>query len=99
MSECCGESAGSFSFCCACLPPWPRSPGSMFRKRRQSIEMLALLAIGCLTAFLVAALGDAWDNVKHLFLFNLLLDAYLIFATGLITSGKSKDSPSSNAAP
>lgn len=68
-------------------------------ERRQSIEMLALLAIGCLTAFLVAALGDAWDNVKHLFLFNLLLDAYLIFATGLITSGKSKDSPASNAAP
>jgi hypothetical protein len=65
--------------------------------RRRPIELFFLLSICCLTAFLVAALGDAWDNVKHLFLFNLMLDACLIFATGFITSPKSKGSPSSNA--
>jgi hypothetical protein len=70
-----------------------------FPGRRRPIELLALLAICCVTAFLVAALGDAWDNVKHLFLFNLMLDACLIFGAGFITSGKSKGSPASNAAP
>jgi hypothetical protein len=37
--------------------------------------------------------------VKHLFLFNLMLDACLIFAIGFIISPKSKDSPSSLGAP
>jgi hypothetical protein len=57
-----------------------------FPERRRHIELLALLSFSCLTAFLVAALGDAWDNVKHLFLFNLMLDACLIFITGFIMS-------------
>jgi len=56
--------------------------------RRRHIELLALLSVCCLTAFLVAALGDAWDNVKHLFLFNLMLDTCLIFAAGFILSLK-----------
>jgi hypothetical protein len=83
-----------------CLSPaiallaWVRIP-----EQRHHIELLALLSISCLTAFLVAALGDAWDNVKHLFLFNLMLDACLIFAIGFIISPKSKDSPSSLGAP
>jgi hypothetical protein len=70
---------------------WIRLP-----EQRRHIELLALLSVSCLTAFLVAALGDAWDNVKHLFLFNLMLDACLIFAAGFIISPKSKGSPSSN---
>ena len=57
-----------------------------FPEHRRPIELLALLSVGCLTAFLVAALGDAWDNVKHLFLFNLMLDACLILAAGFILS-------------
>ena len=83
-----------------CLSPaiallaWIRSPD-----QRRHIELLTLLSIGCLTAFLVAALGDAWDNVKHLFLFNLMLDACLIFVIGFIISPKSKDSPSSLGVP
>jgi hypothetical protein len=55
-------------------------------EQRLRIELFALLSACCLTAFLVAALGDAWDNVKHLLLFNLLLDACLIFSAGLIIS-------------
>jgi hypothetical protein len=54
-------------------------------EQRHPIELLALLSLGCITAFFVAALGDAWDNVKHLFLFNLMLDACLIFGAGYIT--------------
>jgi hypothetical protein len=73
---------------------WIRSPD-----RRRHIELLAVLSTGCLTAFLAAALGDAWDNVKHLFLFNLMLDACLIFVAGFFISGKSKGSPASNPAP
>jgi len=73
---------------------WLRLP-----KRRHHIELLALLGVCCITAFLVAALGDAWDNVKHLFLFNLMLDACLIFGGGFVISLVSKGSASSKAAP
>jgi hypothetical protein len=47
-------------------------------------KFLAALAAGALIAFLTAACGDAWDNVKHMFLFNLLLDATLISALALL---------------
>jgi hypothetical protein len=68
-------------------------------ERRRHIELLAVLSTCCLTAFLTAALGDAWDNVKHLFLFNLMLDTCLIFVAASVISLKSKGSPSSSAAP
>lgn len=68
-----------------------------FPERRRHVELLALLSLCCLTAFLTAALGDAWDNVKHLFLFNLTLDAWLIFSAAFVISLKSKGTPSKNA--
>jgi len=46
---------------------------------RRWLELGICLAACCVTAFFVAAFGDAWDNVKHQFLFNLLLDTCLIF--------------------
>jgi hypothetical protein len=46
---------------------------------RRFPELGICLAACCLTAFFVAAFGDAWDNVKHQFLFNLLLDTCLVF--------------------
>ncbi len=52
---------------------WVRRPDQRLR-----IEFMGLLCACALIAFLTAALGDAWDNVKHLFLFNLLLDSVLI---------------------
>ena len=74
-----------------------------FPERRREIELLALLSAGCLTAFLTAALGDAWDNVKHLFLFNLMLDTCLILSAGFIASliaGRhSEDNLAKNATP
>jgi hypothetical protein len=42
-------------------------------------ELGICLATCCLTAFFVALFGDAWDTVKHQFLFNLLLDTCLVF--------------------
>jgi hypothetical protein len=38
------------------------------------------LPVCCVISFLSAAFGDAWENTKHQFQFNLLLDACLIFA-------------------
>lgn len=58
---------------------WARLPS-----RRLQIELSALLAISALFSFAVAAFGDAWDNVKHCFLFNLQLDACLIMTVSLI---------------
>ncbi|MGA3098226.1 MAG: hypothetical protein ABSF25_17365 [Bryobacteraceae bacterium] len=55
-------------------------------RARRRIESLALLVACCLAAFAVAVFGDAWDNIKHLFLFNLLLDACLIAALGIIAA-------------
>ena len=46
---------------------------------RRWAELVILLTTCCSTAFFVAAFGDAYDNVKHQFLFNLLLDACLVF--------------------
>jgi hypothetical protein len=54
--------------------------------RRRCVECLALLITGCVAAFGVAVFGDAWDNIKHLFLFNLLLDTCLIATLGMIAS-------------
>jgi len=45
------------------------------------------LAACCLTAFFVAAFGDAWDNVKHQFLFNLLLDTCMVFGFAAALGG------------
>jgi hypothetical protein len=52
---------------------------------RRWTEMGIGLALCCSMAFFAAALGDAWDVVKHQFLFNLLFDACLVFglAAGL----------------
>ncbi len=56
---------------------WHREPDGIRRKR---LELLALLPVCCLAALLGAVFGDAFDLIKHLFLFNLLLDACLIYA-------------------
>jgi len=50
------------------------------------MEFFALLGMCCITAFLAAIFGDAWDNVRHLFLFNFLLDSYLFSAVAFAWS-------------
>jgi hypothetical protein len=60
---------------------WIKRPGD-----RTALAFLGLLGMGPLVAFLTAALGDAWDNVKHMFLFNLLIDTLLVACAGIIFS-------------
>jgi hypothetical protein len=57
-----------------CVAAWQRTG----REARRLIEFFALLSICCLLSFGIAICGDAWDNVKHLFLFNLLLDTWMV---------------------
>ena len=44
-----------------------------------------------LLSFVVAIYGDAYDNVKHLLLFNLLLDTWLFATAGLVFALASTD--------
>lgn len=62
-----------------CIAAWLRWPS-----KRRKTEFFAALGIGCLLSFLVAVCGDAWDNVKHLFLFNLLLDTWLVSGIAIL---------------
>jgi len=58
---------------------WLRWPS-----RRRIIEFFGVLGVSCLLSFLVAVCGDAWDNVKHLFLFNLLLDTWMVSGIAIL---------------
>jgi hypothetical protein len=57
-----------------CVAAWLRAS----RDARRSLELFGLLSVCCLLSFVIAICGDAWDNVKHLFLFNLLLDTWMV---------------------
>ena len=48
---------------------------------RRSLELAVCLGTACLFAFLTAAFSDAWETVKHQYLFNLLLDAGIVWST------------------
>jgi hypothetical protein len=58
---------------------WLRAPC-----RRRSIELFELLALCCILAFLVAICGDDYDNIRHLFLFNLLLDTLFVGGAAML---------------
>ena len=47
--------------------------------RRRRIEWLTLLPVCCLAALCSAVYGDAFDVIKHMYLFNLLLDACMLY--------------------
>ena len=51
---------------------------------RHRLEIFLFVGASCLVSFFVAAFGDAWDTVKHLYLFNCLLDVSLLFAGGFL---------------
>ena len=54
--------------------------------RRRRIELLALLPICCLAALFSAVYGDAFDVIKHMYLFNVLLDVCLLYAVTVSAS-------------
>jgi hypothetical protein len=64
--------------------PIPALAALWFRIRKAKpslwLDFSGLLGLCCVAAFMTAILGDAWDNVRHLYLFNLLLDACLLAA-------------------
>ena len=57
---------------------WLREPNGLRRKR---LELVTLLPVCCLAALFGAVFGDAFDLIKHMFLFNLLLDVCLVWVT------------------
>ncbi len=60
---------------------WLRVRNSLARRR---IALLALLPLCCLAALFSAVYGDAFDVIKHMYLFNLLLDTCLIYAASVV---------------
>ena len=70
------------------LAAWPLfAAWRWFRVRlplhRRRIELTALLPVCALAALCSAVFGDAFDAVKHMYLFNLLLDTSILYAVGL----------------
>ena len=59
---------------------WVRALDIMQRRR---LELLTLLPVCCLAALFSAVYGDAFDVIKHLYLFNLLLDACMLYAVSV----------------
>jgi hypothetical protein len=57
-----------------------------WRNKELWMEFLALLGLCTLVAFLTAIFGDSWDDIKHLFLFNLMLDALFVSSLALAVS-------------
>jgi hypothetical protein len=47
--------------------------------RRRRLELITLLPICCLAALFSAVYGDAFDVIKHMYLFNLLLDTCMLY--------------------
>lgn len=62
-----------------------------FPEKRMRLEFAALLVAGILIAFATAVYGEAWDNVKHMFLFNLLMDAGLLWMLATIGTRRESD--------
>ena len=54
---------------------WARTRDAL---RRRRLELLVLLPLCCLAALFSAVYGDAFDVIKHMYLFNLLLDTCMI---------------------
>jgi hypothetical protein len=53
---------------------------------RRWTELGICLTVCCSLAFLSAVFGDSWEPVKHQILFNLLLDACLVFGVAALLS-------------
>ena len=51
--------------------------------RRRRLELLTLLPVCCLAALFSAVYGDAFDVIKHLYLFNLLLDTCMLYVASV----------------
>ena len=59
---------------------WSRDRAAV---RRRRLELAALLPVCCLAALFSAVYGDAFDVIKHMYLFNLLLDTCMLYAASV----------------
>jgi len=59
-----------------------------FPEQRLRLEFAVVLVLAALMALAVAVYGEAWDNVKHMFLFNLLIDAGMIWVASVLWTGR-----------
>jgi len=80
--ETCGKLIVALLLVCPviCAVAWFRSAPDAGRK----VEFFGLLSVCCMLSFVIAICGDDWDNVKHLFLFNLLLDTWLVAGIAIV---------------
>jgi hypothetical protein len=60
------------------------------RNSDSALRSLALLGLCGLVSFLAAIFGDCDDNVKHLLLFNLITDAFLISSAAIVFKSPGK---------
>jgi hypothetical protein len=65
----------------ALVAGWIRWP-----KERIIFEFALLLSLSALAVFAVPVYSDAWDNVKHMFLFNLAVDTGLVWMASFLWS-------------
>jgi hypothetical protein len=76
---------GVFLIVSLLLVPVVWTPALILKRRTLDItsrrwsELGICLSACCAIAFFSAAFGDSWENIKHQFQFNLLLDACLVF--------------------
>lgn len=64
-----------------CAWRWFRARDAFQRRR---LEVLVLLPLSCLAALFTAVYGDAFDFIKHVCLFNLLLDTSVFYAVAAV---------------
>jgi hypothetical protein len=67
----------------ALIAAWILLPG-----KRLQIQFGILLTLAALIALAVPVYGEAWDNVKHMFLFDLLFDAGLVWIASVLWSAR-----------
>jgi hypothetical protein len=60
------------------------------RESRLAEECFGLLTLCCMTLFLAITFTSAWETVKHMFLFNVLLDACLVCAIAFASAAAPK---------
>jgi hypothetical protein len=58
--------------------------------RRRRLELIALLPGCCLAALFSAVYGDAFDVIKHMYLFNLLLDTSMLYVAHALVRAVSR---------
>lgn len=60
-------------------------------ERRLAEECFGLLGICCMTSFLVITFSSPWETIKHMLVFNFLVDACLVCTGVFAFTGMRKE--------